>query len=140
MGISVLVPSFKYLLLLFSATFGVGQAMPPIQTFQIGKASASEIYRVIDEEKPLIEAPITPTTSNSSNSATLVASSSSSKLSTTTGVFSTLAFHDVCFTYPTRPEVQVVHNWHTHLLQHLLQHHLPLYRFLPTFLFILLLE
>ncbi|KAF4655949.1 (ABC) transporter [Perkinsus chesapeaki] len=88
------------------ATFGLGQAMPPIQVFQIGMASANDIYDVIDNIKPNIETPILPNKHDQQEQ--LI--SQHTNIQTIIKQFNTLTFTGVSFCYPSRPDVMVLDN------------------------------
>lgn len=69
----------------------LSQAFPFLEIFANGKVAASKIYRIIDE-KPKID-------------------SSSDKGEKLTNIRGRLELRNVCFTYPARPEVQILNNF-----------------------------
>ncbi|KAF4666751.1 (ABC) transporter [Perkinsus chesapeaki] len=84
---------------LIMGTFGLGQALAPMQAFHIGRSSATDIQALIDDKSSVVEPPMPPRSSDGS----LVMPYSIPKMQTMT-------LKNVCFTYPSRPDVQVLKN------------------------------
>ncbi|KAF4704670.1 (ABC) transporter, partial [Perkinsus olseni] len=84
---------------LIMGTFGLGQALAPMQAFNIGRSSATDILELIDDETSVVEPPLPPRSSDGK----IVVSYSVPKMQKMT-------LDDVCFSYPSRPDVQVLKN------------------------------
>ncbi|KAF4666753.1 (ABC) transporter [Perkinsus chesapeaki] len=82
---------------LIMGTFGLGQALPPLQAFQIGRAAATDIHEAIDEASDTIEQPIP-------------AESPDGHPVIDYGVpkMESIQLENVFFAYPSRPEIQVL--------------------------------
>ncbi|KAF4695163.1 (ABC) transporter [Perkinsus olseni] len=82
---------------LIMGTFGLGQALPPLQTFQIGRSAATDIHDAVDDSSDVIEPSIPPPAADG----TAIADYPVPKMDTIT-------LENVFFTYPSRPEAQVL--------------------------------
>ncbi|KAF4741051.1 (ABC) transporter, partial [Perkinsus olseni] len=79
------------------ATFGLGQAMPPLQTFQAGRASAYAIHKLIDDRTPGIETRMPPRRGSVTNATPQDPPKMES-----------LSLENVTFVYPSRSDVTVL--------------------------------